>query len=312
MPNRLSYAGTDLAEYALPLAMVGLLALGSAPMLMTGMRDHLVRSATVEGAVVETGDSRLMVRALGQLPPGTILPHEAWMGEMDPAILLQELRTSIETAGSNGTTRKLLAAFLASLQRLQEEKGLDPAVVDEIAELANRGHRLAELQRAIEEAAALAGGDMARYAAARVQFEGRQYNIVQATALTMHNGETNRATDLYEETRVLSPATRELFGIGPDSTVMGRPFLEFVQYYETLEQKGLLADPDIHRLVSGLAQDVKTLSQNLAGASASVYLTKETNPNEVKAFQAANLNHVHSVGICHTGGGQDSGQFCRG
>lgn len=302
------YPGNSMIEYLLPAALVTVLVFASLPILGESFRQALVVPQG-EGALQ---NKNLSMRTYGNVDPQTRFNFETEAGTSNTGsnARLESLKEDIETLGGNGTTNKLLAELEDSTRKLLAEGKITPEQANQLQILANKGHRLAELQKLIEQAADRAGDNIHVFDKSKVLFEGKAISMARATASLTYNNESTKTSETYELVRNLDPKLREQFGISTEYTSIGRPLMEFFQAFGKAQDAGALNNPEAQAIVTGLAKDIAGLTLNVANTSARIYLVKEFTPAEFRKQQASNLTHSDSAAICTTGGSEDNGRFC--
>jgi hypothetical protein len=152
----------NMAEYILPVAMIGLVAIGGLTWLWQG---NQAETAIMRGAQGErltknqSGQTALVSKQFGQNPnDGTLryqLPNGKWIElqnvPMNPAL-------SVEVDGVNGTTNKMLAVIEQIIAQL-EKSGGDPDAINALKTLATQGYAIAGAEKRVEELLAQCGKD---------------------------------------------------------------------------------------------------------------------------------------------------------
>lgn len=293
--------GNTLAEYGLSLGLI-LVALLSSGVLLGAPKDLLAFFAGTTNAMKNT--SGLQVQSLGSLPAGTTVPGgsstsasptsgvpvsasgtSAGPNNINVTITLSSgqqvqltmpnnLGQPVETSGANGTTTLLLSALEQLAQDMQAAGAINAVQASSLKDLANQGHRIAEIERTIEDfAAGLGPGD--QMGSASIMFEWMGYN-----------------KDIL---------AREVSSGGSEMR-------HFKQLYQDAVDQGALNDPAAKAVVEQLVSYIELLGNAFYDATFWADNAKEL--NERTAGTVSQKTDLSSSSICATGGGTDSGIQC--
>jgi hypothetical protein len=184
--RRAYFTGNSLIEYALPLIV--LFSAGLIMLLITNAPERLSKFFERGMNGSRSGDT-VAVAPLGQLPAGSNLP--GWYGApggeetagnrgsktIPPSVLPYggeaELLPS-ETSGGMGLEIRPLAssAGLSDLAQELRESGADPALIDLVTRLANKGHEMASVQSSIPRKGDLTNAAQIMESIAKLKGEG--------------------------------------------------------------------------------------------------------------------------------------------
>ncbi len=300
------YRGQTLGEYLLAAALVALVGLGGLIIVGNALQAELpalldrIFGQVAPGTAVATapasnpaGDSAEEIRVADgsgllplSLPAGQNLDFSEY-----PTSLLQ----SVETAGANGTTRKLLSQLDQLIQQLETSGEADPDSLASLKALSNQGHAIAEIEQ-IVEAAAASTTDPNALLRMQVSWNGQEYSVQKLSQML---GTTHWPKDYGGDT----------LGLASNYQWDNENQLKaFIGIYHQLESSGALADPATHATVKSLATEIAFLSETVEH----VVNTTAVDAGYVNLsdLAAAELTHLKSEGICQAGGRSDSGFRC--
>lgn len=229
-------------------------------------------------------------------PPGN--PGDMTVTLKDGTVLalknyLPDMKSTVETSGTNGATLEILAQLDSMIAQLQQQPNADPAQISRLQALANQGHKLAEIEAAIAKAYTEVGSlnDLANWT---TTIQGQTYTGEQLTQVV---GFWNPTGTMGDSPQDLSEPLNTQWAQGETAT--------FINLYNDALASGALSDPAINAFVTDAASKIS-------------YLTEATehgaiiSPDEASlaANMASNMTDTHSGNICAAGGGSDSGVHC--
>ncbi len=297
--------GNSLVEYSLPLVIffMGAAIVATLSDLPQRLQEYLADTmgGEVQGTSLQVSPLAHGLannRAAGnihiRLSDGSILTIENHPGD---------LLRSIETSGANGTTTELAAGFEEIVRQLHEHGEISDAETRMLIELANQGHRMAALEKLVEDAAAAATSG-ADYRSTLIEYNGQHYTPreLMKTHLAYHNWEPGMANDPFFTEKIVMRN-----GVEERAYPRGETG-EFVRLYNEVKNAGMLDNPMINSIVTGFSKQIVILSEQVDTVYSSVNdnTALDNLTNEVYS-RSTDLN---SAGICHTGGGEDSGVNC--
>jgi len=156
--------GQSLTEYGIAAALIAIVAISG----LTRLGGNLGK--LFNGMLPGPGQQTAAVTA-NQLPAAgsTFVPSSSANASSSPtasaAILLsaplttKALSASVQTAGVNGTTSMLSDSLLLKANQLKADGKIDENTYNDIVALANQGHKLAQIETAIDSAAKSAGSN---------------------------------------------------------------------------------------------------------------------------------------------------------
>jgi hypothetical protein len=301
--------GNNLAEYALPLAVLSVVIVG----VLFSTTDVLRRALPAGfGGKRQVGES-LLIQQMGQLPNSRTVTIRLSDGTM---LTLQNVPTSlhksVETVGSNGTTELLLANLNDLIIQLEGAGKMEPEDLLLLKNLANQGHRLAEFQRALEEAHSRHSFNEIPNLTFPIGQERLTYLQVwerQGTFKPVYEGNQN-GLDFKsdpETQRILSDFP---FRPAKIDTYVGTELFQFMKDYGAVKARGLLQDPALNQVISHLAGNIAILSDSTQDVSTLMQIQQLSGSNLLKERMSSVVSGHNASDICATSQSQDNGVRC--
>ncbi len=301
--------GNSLLEYALPVAVFFLT---GALALLSGMPDVMQAYFTDTVKGTQSGHS-VVIAAYGSVGAAaqaltSSLPPETPSSTGNVQIITANGTTinlegysplfsdSIETTGANGTTLSLYSSLMHIAQELESAGEVDAAQANLLRDLANQGHRIAEIEGLIETAAQQASS-VAEYNSVDLTFDGQSYKTFELEALL---GWSANGSATPEN---ISSNALDATGASPETAT-------FIALYESVLASGALDDPAVMGIVTGLSGEIAYLTELTEHASALV--GREEKPlSEFNSTMVSETTHYDSELICNQGNGaEDTGVSC--
>jgi Flp pilus assembly pilin Flp len=187
----------------------------------------------------------------------------------------QDIKAAVQSTGTNGTTFLAASQLTTLTTQLQEAEVVDNAQASMLADLANQGHRIAEIQKAIDSA--LASG------------------ATPATEITI-GGQTQSIDSWSDGLSATTCSGAPTCGVEVNN----------LNYLLSLaSQNGALDDPTVRFLVEYLTADIVYLSEPYDDA-----LDNYTTYDVLQLQTVDKIVNSDAVGICTAGMGEDSGIKC--
>jgi Flp pilus assembly pilin Flp len=187
----------------------------------------------------------------------------------------QDIKAAVQSTGTNGTTFLAASQLTALSTQLQDSGVVDSTQAGRLADLANQGHRIAEIQKAIDSA--LASG------------------ATPATEITI-GGQTQSIDSWSDGLSATTCSGAPTCGVEVNS----------LNYLLSLaSQNGALDDPTVRFLVEYLTADIVYLSEPYDDA-----LDSYTTYDALQLQTVDKIVNSDAVGICTAGMGEDSGIKC--
>ena len=184
------------------------------------------------------------------------------------------LSATVSTSGANGTTT-ILANNLQSMATQMLDAGkITQEQYNSLISLANQGHRMALIEKTIEDFATTDPSGQGMLEMASIPFEGKNYHKDDLSAKV---------------------------GAGGSESAL------FQQLYQDVANQGLLNDPAVKALISQLTNNITAIGNAFAGAT---YMADSS--REITKDTASQLTNQDSASICTTGNATDSGVHCSG
>jgi hypothetical protein len=172
--------GQSLNEYGIAFALIVVVAIAGLVTLGNRSNQMLTQSNQVlfDNPGGGSGSARQMAGLLGGRPAPGLTQVQLRMA--DGTLLTLDnypanLSKSIETVGGNGTTQLLLANLRSLAKQLVDQGKISQDEYNRMEALANQGHRLASIQKLLENAARSAP-DLNAFQNTSLVFEGKIYD----------------------------------------------------------------------------------------------------------------------------------------
>ncbi|HEY9687923.1 MAG TPA: Flp family type IVb pilin [Coleofasciculaceae cyanobacterium] len=187
----------------------------------------------------------------------------------------QNIKDAVQSTGTNGTTFLTANQLTTLTSQLQDAGAVDSAQAGMLADLANQGHRMAEIQQAIESA--LASG------------------ATPDTAITI--GDQTQSIESWADGLSATTCT--------GAPTCGVQVNSLNDLLAQASQSGALDDPTVRFLVEALTADIVYLSEPYDDA-----LDNYTTYDNLQVKAVDTVVNSDAEGICTTGKGKDNGVKC--
>lgn len=208
------------------------------------------------------------------------------------------VQNSIQTNGANGTTTLLANQLMLIEQQLVQAGELTPEQANLFSKLANQGHRMANIERLVEQAATLAT-DTESYRQIRLTLDGQQYAPDE-----LHNMLGWRDAEMHA---FMLTSPEDAINMVPEKQSV--EVKAFLAMYSELAKSNALQNPQVKANVDQLVTQITFLSDVTKSASAGLIRGDWSVP--MKDLVVADSTDINSVGICQNGQRMDTGQSCR-
>jgi hypothetical protein len=327
--------GNATLEYALPLAIVGAVALigvGAMTPLFSGFIGKTLGQNTPQASNISNrsiqippmGTNPMVGSAIFTLSDGTKIQLSQWP---------KDLKQSVESVGANGTTELLANTMKELAQKLKDAGKIDATQYQTLVDLANRGHDLGRLQGQLEDLLKEPNFSVDGFIQKKVNYKGQSLSTERFSAIQGGN-RVDRASSLLDDTnfRILTLEEKALsyqyfggiaaedassditFGVGNERYAF---LTQFLKAKDQLADK----DPSIFQLVQSLSNGIVALSQFSASATNELIAPGQisgvgvsiNSPESFNAYIADSMGKIHfnSASICTLGNGKDTKQECR-
>lgn len=316
---KLPVQGNSLGEYGLAGGLVILLGLGSLTLLGTeiqtlfqgqlsqGLSDAAgyLSGKAPSGSPGRTGTAA-SPSSSGPAPGAYPAADVTYTTESGKTITIPAYPTdtakAVEVMGANGATEVLASTLQNLAAQLLANGEISKEDYASLMVLANKGHKLGETLGIISSVMT-PDKNLTTASGTMVQFNGGEYNLT-APLIALASGFPYRSGI----TDPLAP--------GIDSRAYSGDLLTFYNTYQSLEQKGALADPRTRAVVHELGSEIISVTLGFGNVYNDFYKVHSSNPNALIPADmhtgqiAEQLVHRNSAGICSAGGGSDSGIHC--
>lgn len=307
--------GNTLAEYGFIGAIILVASIGIVMVLgqnlqsaMAGLKGDLQSNI---GAADSSASSAAAANNGGG-GPGGAPPDILSIGSMDFDLgsLNANLPGDIAVSGANGTTDTLASTIQQIAQALLDAGEITEEQAASLVELANQGHKIAQAEALIEQAAAGDfSGDMVFY-----QNFGGMSVSGDIGGTTWHTNVDVLAGSLA------SPGTAADYyasGAQPggqfENVAVGSEITQLQSLLAAAQASGALNNPQVNAAVTSLVNNITAIADGVASHVVAANVgNPPTNPNDIRDGVASTVTHQNSATICGTGGGSDSGSNCSG
>jgi polyhydroxyalkanoate synthesis regulator phasin len=290
-------SGQTLSEYTLVgclvsvVAIVGLIGLG-------GNLDEAMRRILPSPSQKAVASPAVTAAVPAPLPMDGPIPvsltGQTVLVDMAPV----NAKNNIQTAGVNGTTTLLANQLIAIEQDLAQNGELTPEQASLFSNLANQGHRMANIERLVEQAATMAT-DTESYRQVRLTLDGQQYAPDE-----LHN--MLGWKDAHMHAFMLTSPEAAINMLPEKQSVELKTFLSM---YSALAQSNALQNPQVKASVDQLVTQIAFLSDVTKNASAGLIRGDWSVP--MKDLVVSESTDINSVGICQNGQQTDTRQSCQ-
>lgn len=292
---RIRKKGQALTEYGLVIVLLGLAGLGGLVLYGSSVSQELFNL---------TGESGQPEISAGlATPPGTEIQavvslSASKQGSEGLTPILNgipykspnsaEIKQMIETAGSNGTTDILASVIERIAAHLAAEEKLSETDAHALLALANQGHRIAGIEKIMEDAVAGSNNDREAFLNTPVVFEGKTYqNAYELVGQKIGASDGFSGADISKFEQLQQAAIAALANLPP---------VEGVSVQSVVEQ---------------LCGDIRTIADGFETVTWRVTEDASGSLSNLDKMVASYYTDRNSAGICSTGSGEDSGTQCR-
>lgn len=213
----------------------------------------------------------------------------------------QDLKKYVDATGSNGATNEMLAQLDSLIAQLKKGNQITPAQLSSLQDLSNQGHRIASIEKLLEDSYKNADSLNTIYSG-QVTFDGKTYTPLTLRSLigwdTGLNG-TYTGNDTPDTLQTTMSAT----GANPELS-------KFLNLYFQAEGSGALNDPALKNIVSDLTSQIAFLTEVSEHSSWEI-ATSSLDPKTINNVQVSLVTDNNSSQICKAGNGKDNGVVCK-
>jgi hypothetical protein len=313
--------GQNLSEYVLAISLVVVLSLGGLSVLaqsQKGFLNNIYNMLAGGGQAVQApapvvpapnkgnNNNGLLANTFNLPVKGSPQVQAAFENYKNTG----SMEALVETAGASGTTNVLLESLInaASLQ-LQGGK-ISQASYDQIINLSNKGHRLADVQGLVEKTFAQCNGDLTCYKTAYVEYENFTHLLVNLDDMTANTHQyTEQASSMTTVNGGKLGATHMLLQPSGHGNWWMKDFLT---QWETVQGE-LSGNAELKAMVDRLSLEIAVVN-----GTASIAINNFQSGEARHAIQVGALNasvaeavsRYNSQKICETGQGKNEITFC--
>lgn len=297
--------GQSLNEYALITALVVIVSIPAFTLFGRNVQNqftsmNMVKSPTIS---ILNPPSDKTAPSDPTAPPSAVTPQAPGNTSFtNPSF--KEIASSVQTAGANGATN-LLANSIEQIAKQQLADGkITQNQYNQLAALANQGHRLADMEALIETAAK----------------DPKIPNNQLFDQDVMFEGKSTTLKNLFDNIGFTQKYSAGLLSNPLESGPLASPETKvFIDLYNQAIASGALSDPAASNQVKLLASQIATISDTLVFAAQdredSTISTSDVTQNMVSrlnSYNGSNITNENSKGICTVGNGSDADGKCSG
>jgi hypothetical protein len=317
--------GNSLAEYALPLGVVGVLIAvglsGAGSWFQDFLQDSFNGSISASGKSSGISQSKsLQLRPMGANPYTSSVYLTLQDGtRIEVPNYPTDLNKLIETLGPNGATDTLAEALRNLAKALLAEGKITPAEANLLSNLSNRGHDLAKNQRILEDFAKASGSDFELYAVKSKDFRDKQNLGNQSVALLSADIRSFMGLGAQITNVVVNEKGKVVYEANGDPVLdhsklydykIPKDQFDFLTDFGVVMQSKLFQEPVLKQAIGALTMNinqVSTLATSFSNRAADSSFSLSPALINQKISQYVERD---SVALCSVGGGTDSGVQC--
>jgi hypothetical protein len=285
--------GNAVTEYALIGALVILLTLAGLQLVGGNFNAALAR---VKGDMESTKKAAALAELMAANAGNSAA---AGLSTNDKAILEQSLTSKLQTTGANGSTEVLANQIAAAAAQMLAEGKIDETQYNTLMDLANQGHKMAEIQGMISDAIRFSNGDISAFQSMTFVMDGKTYT---ARELGQMIGFDGPAPADFASSSVLSMSTGGTTGSAVSS---------FINLYNQAVASGALSDPMARSTVDSAATQIASLGELTEDITWNVAQNQMPPDNtNITILTSATTTQMDSSKICAAGDFQDDGTMC--
>jgi hypothetical protein len=321
---RTAKAGNNLVEYILPVALVGLVILGSVVGVTNGIQSQISREYGTPESLTST-QKTVKLRPFGVNPYLRTVQIDLGNGK---SITLSNFPTSpvkvIETDGASGNTFLIAKALKELANKLKASGEINETQFQSLIDLANQGFLQAGNQKLVEDALAKSNGDAQVFNQETAQLNGKTvslqdfiYSLGFLTQNTVSDSSLYKTLSAQDAQYLFRGSVPFDAGNITEGSQLGTNQFEFLSQYLKARDSGALNHPVLEKLIGELSFQIYQTNQIIASSANttvslqkdSTYFRSQNNEWAEKFF--SNLSTQSSKDICIVGNGKESGNSCK-
>jgi Flp pilus assembly pilin Flp len=290
--------GQTLSEYGLAIALVAVLAIAPLALLGGNISDLFFNVLSTSSSKTKTAVvASPSAGQTGTPPSGNSIVQNVTVNQMSIKLLdgtaisvsaySRDTAASVLTAGTNGETTILANTLASAAQALLEQGKITESEANLLIALANQGHRIAEIEKAFEDAAVQAGGGD-KLEDAGVQLDGKTVDIYKI--IDMIGG----VSSVDETHRVRG----------------GNEVNAFQALYNQAKALSIMQDPAVFALVTDVSNNILKLADITANLVDPLEDSRTITVETIRTNAASQITNKDSKTICTSGGGSSNGNSC--
>jgi len=214
------------------------------------------------------------------------------------ALLQESLAQKLQTTGANGATEILADQLAATAALLLAQGQITQSQYDILMQLANQGHKMAQIETMVNQAVQMANGDYTAFSNMKFTFDGQTYTAPELSGLLGFNGPTPYyfANNGTLNSAVANTADPEL--------------ATFLSLYNQALSSGALSNPLALSTVNSAASQIAALGELTESVSPEMQRGDITTAADAASLQVSQATQMNSSQICTAGNFQDNGVLC--
>ncbi len=209
----------------------------------------------------------------------------------------ESLQKTVETAGANGATEKMLADLQSLTQQLVASGKITESQANDLYVLANKGYQLAALERQIEDAAQATRSDRS-FLNTSIEYNGKQYTVEEAGDLLGFTSGVDPDRNIQRNPDYVLSLT----DANPETKA-------FIQLYNKVLKNGSMDDPAVKDVVSQLSSNITYLTDVVVDVVWGVQ-NNDLSVSQTQNHLVSLTTAFDSNGICGAGKGNSKSQTC--
>jgi len=262
---------------------------GNGPSQTGGSQGGSIGGST-GGTTIGANDSSIL------LPDGTMLNLGKYPTNLSKAV---------ETTGVNGTTEMLLGSLESIAKSLKDQGKLTSEQASIFADLANKGHKIADIERTIHDLGQQCNNDSVCFNSTQVTYDGVTYKNAWELAGQQVGKHEEGGDPYFWQTNSLGGKDMS------NGSEWGVTSQGFYDELARLQNSGALNDPQINSIVTGLVGNITKIADTMESETFINVVYGSSKPADINSLVAAKTTDGDAAKICTTGQGTDSGIHCQ-
>jgi hypothetical protein len=287
--------GNNIIEYALVGALVIVVSITGLQLI--GQHFNSALAMVRKDVQLHQGTATAAIAARKQAAAAAVSGAVSQVNAAEIALLQESLAQKLQTSGANGATEMLANQLAATAALLLSQGNIDQNQYGILMKLANQGHKMAQVESMVEQAAKMANGD---YTA----FSNMKFTV---------DGQTYTAPQLAFSVGIAGPSPADFGTLNILTSQEGNPqpqMAAFLDLYNQALTSGALSDPLALSTVNSAATQIASLGEVTEDTMNSYRFGADGSPSALTDLSASLATQMSSSVICTTGDFQDNTVLC--